>query len=267
MPIQNQKKTNRLSTTILNYFAAFTETKFNFRTLINYRWTNNELTLDLSIFQDFQDIILQRIKSGDNTPLTVKSNEHIISLSGDKVLLEINEAISDRFGLDYPGGPLIDKICREYEGDYIEFTSGLKNDKKNKYNFSYSGLKTAVYYYYKKNPNTELNKILKGFQIAAIKILVEKTASLCEATGIKEVVIGGGVAANSYLRDLFLNKKDLKVHLPDISLCMDNGAMTACAAYYRSRSGQFDPLDFDVYSKPKGGPAAYLKKRSVHFSV
>ena len=62
MPIQNQKKTNRLSTTILNYFAAFTETKFNFRTLINYRWTNNELTLDLAIFQDFQDLILQRIK-------------------------------------------------------------------------------------------------------------------------------------------------------------------------------------------------------------
>ena len=101
MPIQNQKKANKLPTTILNYFAAFTETKFNFRTLINYRWTNNELTHDLAIFQNFQDSLLQKIKTGDNTPLTVKNNEHILSLSGDEVLLEINEAISDRFGLDY----------------------------------------------------------------------------------------------------------------------------------------------------------------------
>jgi len=92
---------NKLSTTILNYFAAFTETKFNFRTLINYRWTNNELTLDLGIFQDFQDVLLQRIKSGDNSPFIVRSNDHILSLSGDEVLLEIKEAISDRFGLDY----------------------------------------------------------------------------------------------------------------------------------------------------------------------
>ena len=101
MPIQNKKSDNKLSTSILNYFAAFTETKFNFRTLINYRWTNNELTLDLAIFQDFQDSLLQKIKTGDNTPLTVRNNEHILSLSEDELLLEINEAISDRFGLDY----------------------------------------------------------------------------------------------------------------------------------------------------------------------
>jgi len=100
MAIEN-KKANKLSTTILNYFAAFTETKFSFRTLINYRWTNNELTLDLAIFQDFKDVLLQRIKAGDNTPLTVKNNEHILSLSGDEVLLDINEALSARFGLDY----------------------------------------------------------------------------------------------------------------------------------------------------------------------
>ena len=101
MPIENKKGPNKLSTSVLNYFAAFTETKFNFRTLINYRWTNNELTLDLGIFQDFQDVLLQRIKTGDNSPLTLRSNDHILSLSGDEVLLEINEAISDRFGLDY----------------------------------------------------------------------------------------------------------------------------------------------------------------------
>ena len=97
-----QKKTaTRLSANILNYFAAFTETRFNFRTLINYRWTDNELTLDLGIFQKFQDELLQRIKNGDSAPFTVRNNEHVLLLSGDDVLLEINKALSDKFGLEY----------------------------------------------------------------------------------------------------------------------------------------------------------------------
>jgi len=68
---------------------------------INYRWTNDELTLDLAIFQDFQDLLLQRIKTGDATPLTIKNDEHILTLSGDEILLEINKSLSSKFGLDY----------------------------------------------------------------------------------------------------------------------------------------------------------------------
>lgn len=99
--IPNKKSVTRLSANILNYFAAFTETRFNFRTLINYRWTDNELTLDLGIFKEFQEELLQRIKSGDRTSLTVRNNEHVLSLSGEDVLLEINNALSDKFGLEY----------------------------------------------------------------------------------------------------------------------------------------------------------------------
>ena len=101
MPQKNKTRANKLSTSILNYFAAFTETRFNFRTLINYRWTNDELTLDLAIFQDFQDIILQKLKAGDKARLVIKSNEYILSLSCDELLLKINEALSDKFGLNY----------------------------------------------------------------------------------------------------------------------------------------------------------------------
>ena len=61
MATDTKQKANKLSESILNYFAAFTETRFNFRTLINYRWTNNELTLNLSIFQYVQDVLLQKI--------------------------------------------------------------------------------------------------------------------------------------------------------------------------------------------------------------
>ena len=101
MPINNLKKANKLSTNILNYFAAFTETRFNFRTLINYRWTNNELTLDLAIFQEFQDKLLEKIKTGDRTPLSVRSNEHILTLSGGEILPEIDKALSNKFGAEY----------------------------------------------------------------------------------------------------------------------------------------------------------------------
>ena len=114
----NPKSAINLSANILNYFAAFTETRFNFRTLINYRWTDNELTLDLGIFQDFQDELLQRIKTGNSTPITVKNNEHVLSLSGDDVLLEINKALSDKFGLDILNQGRIHKADTKIQGGF-----------------------------------------------------------------------------------------------------------------------------------------------------
>ena len=114
----NPKSAINLSANILNYFAAFTETRFNFRTLINYRWTDNELTLDLGIFQDFQDELLQRIRTGDSAPITVKNNEHVLSLSGDDVLLEINKALSDKFGLDILNQGRIHKADTKIQGGF-----------------------------------------------------------------------------------------------------------------------------------------------------
>jgi len=101
MPIENQTRANKLSTSILNYFAAFTETKFNFRTLVNYRWTNNELTLDLAIFQNFQDTLLEKIKAGDRSSIIIKSNDHILTLPGQEIQLAIHKILSDKFGMAY----------------------------------------------------------------------------------------------------------------------------------------------------------------------
>ncbi|MBW1728812.1 MAG: AAA family ATPase [Deltaproteobacteria bacterium] len=84
----NKKSATRLSANILNYFAAFTETRFNFRILINYRWTDNELTLDLGIFQDFQDELLQRIKTGDSTVGTIYLFFHELNRRTDNDAVE-----------------------------------------------------------------------------------------------------------------------------------------------------------------------------------
>jgi hypothetical protein len=101
MNAETSPKLSKLASSILNYFAAFTETRFNFRTLINYRWTDDEFTLDLSVFQGFQDQIISRIKSGDYTPLSVKSGEHVLKLSGDRVSLAFLRELAERFGQGY----------------------------------------------------------------------------------------------------------------------------------------------------------------------
>lgn len=84
---------NNLPKQILNYFATFTETRFNFRRLINYKWTNNELTLDFSFFPQFQNLLLEKIKSGDISPISIKQNEQTISIPQDQILAEIQKIL------------------------------------------------------------------------------------------------------------------------------------------------------------------------------
>jgi len=93
--------TKNLPKEILNYFATFTETRFNFRRLINYKWTNNELTLDLSIFPQFQLILLQKIKTGDLSTVVIKAGEYTISIGKDQLLLEIKKLLTEQFNVDY----------------------------------------------------------------------------------------------------------------------------------------------------------------------
>jgi len=92
---------NNLPKQILNYFATFTETRFNFRRLINYKWTNNELTLDLSFFPEFQLILLKKIKDGNFSSLSIKQNEYTIVLNKDTLLVEIRKILQGNFNTAY----------------------------------------------------------------------------------------------------------------------------------------------------------------------
>ncbi len=84
---------NNLPKQILNYFATFTETRFNFRRLINYKWTNNELTLDFSLFPQFQNQLLEKIKNGDLSPVIVKKNEYTITIPKEQILAGIQKSL------------------------------------------------------------------------------------------------------------------------------------------------------------------------------
>lgn len=85
---------NNLSKSILNYFATFTETRFNFKRMVNYRWTNNELTLDLPLYPDFQGLLLDSIKSGNAADITIKPGQYTLSLAKQEIILAITSAIS-----------------------------------------------------------------------------------------------------------------------------------------------------------------------------
>ena len=91
----------KLPKEILNYFATFTETRFNFRRLINYKWTNNELTLDLSLFPEFQLLLLNKIKADDLSPLAVRKNEYTLVLCKENLLVEVKKLLQGNFGADY----------------------------------------------------------------------------------------------------------------------------------------------------------------------
>jgi len=92
---------NKLPKEILNYFATFTETRFNFRRLINYKWTNNELTLDLSLFPSFQALLLHKIKTGDLSPAAIKQNEHTIVISREALQINVEALLQNKFNESY----------------------------------------------------------------------------------------------------------------------------------------------------------------------
>jgi len=124
------------------------------------------------------------------------------------------------------------------------------------FNFSFSGLKTALIYRTKKNPGIvskdNIPHLVAGFQESVVDVLVEKTIRACLRFMLNKVLVSGGVAANSRLREKFeikAKENNIEVCIPPIPLCMDNAAMVACLGYHEFIRGNFSNLDIDVYSR------------------
>ena len=129
--------------------------------------------------------------------------------------------------LDFPGGPAIDRLAREGDADAIEFPRGLANSE---YNFSFSGLKTAVARYLKETPLAHKADVAASFQEAIVDVLLEKALRACRETGIEALIVAGGVAANSRLRMVAAERcrvAGVELRTPPVALCTDNGAMVA----------------------------------------
>lgn len=149
--------------------------------------------------------------------------------------------------LPYPGGPMIEKEARNGNPDAFNFPRAWLEGT---YNFSFSGLKTAVLREARRmeaaNQPLPVPDLAASFQAAVIDVLYTKTMQAARQYGVSEIVIGGGVSANSALRAAFEGQNEFKVHIPPLKYCTDNAAMVAAAGYYRYSLGHLSPLDIDV---------------------
>ena len=182
------------------------------------------------------------VVSGGHTTLFYLKDFSRIQVLGetrDDACGEAFDKVAKIMGLDYPGGPLIEKLAKGGNRHKIKFAcSGTDNEL----DFSFSGIKTAVLYYLKdKKAGVKLNQDLAAsFQESAINALIRKSLLACKRKGVGELLVGGGVVANSCLRQKFTESSKLagvNCLFPSIDLCMDNAAMVAGLADYLYKHG------------------------------
>ncbi|HOP39724.1 MAG TPA: tRNA (adenosine(37)-N6)-threonylcarbamoyltransferase complex transferase subunit TsaD [Geobacteraceae bacterium] len=164
---------------------------------------------------------------------------------------EAFDKVAKIIGLPYPGGALIDKLASRGNPDSIRFPRPLLHDGS--YNFSFSGLKTAVMQFVRKNPvpaeSEALYDLCASFQAAVCEVLVEKTRAAVRDTGIERLVVAGGVACNSGLRSSmssFAREVGIELYIPSPVFCTDNAAMLGVPADFYVRNGICDGLGLDA---------------------
>jgi N6-L-threonylcarbamoyladenine synthase len=146
---------------------------------------------------------------------------------------EAFDKISRIMGLGFPGGPAIDRTAKDGSADAIDFPRGLTTSsdwQTRPFDFSFSGLKTAVARYLEATPAYKKSDVAASFQEAIVDVLLLKSLAACKETGIDSLVIAGGVAANSRLRTLAEERcaaAKIRLRIPNPALCTDNGAMVA----------------------------------------
>jgi N6-L-threonylcarbamoyladenine synthase len=184
--------------------------------------------------------------SGGHTMIVYMSAEGRYRLVGqtiDDAAGEAFDKVARFLGLGYPGGPVIDRLAALGDPSAVAFPRGLRGKG---FDFSFSGLKTSVINYVRKNPDVDVNDIAASFQAAVVDVLVDKVRGAASQVDAKSICIGGGVAANSALRAAVGEAAALDgraCFLPSRAMCTDNAAMVGATAWYRLRTDGPTPLD------------------------
>lgn len=202
---------------------------------------------------DLKPPFIALLVSGGHTQIIeVKSHseQKIIGETIDDAVGEAYDKVARLIGLPYPGGPLLDKKAKEGNPHAYK----LPVSKVGGYDFSFSGLKTAVLRLtqsLQKEGELPINDICASFQETVSETLLIKVKSALEETGYKQVVLAGGVAANSEIRRKFfeLEKQGYKVNAPAMKYCTDNAAMVASCAYFSTNT--LDNVDVEVFSRAR----------------
>lgn len=182
------------------------------------------------------------VSGGHTNIIYIDENHNFTNLGGtlDDAVGESYDKVARVLGIGYPGGPVIDKMYYEGNPDFLKITE----PKVDGYNFSFSGIKTAVINYVNKmkmkGEEFAPVDLAASFQGTVVDILCKKVLKACDDKNVKQVIIAGGVAANSLLRSELKRRgaeQGVEVSYPSMKLCTDNGAMIAAAAYYKLKKG------------------------------
>ena len=194
------------------------------------------------------------IVSGGHTHLVVVKEYGVYEIIGrthDDAAGEAYDKVARAIGLGYPGGPKIDKLSKEGNPKAISFPRA--NVEGCPYDFSFSGLKSAVLNYLNQAQmkSEEINRadVAASFQAAVVDVLVDKTLQAAKEYHIDKIALAGGVASNSALREgmeLACKKAGKKLFYPSPILCTDNAAMIGAAAYYEYKKGVRHGLDLNA---------------------
>ena len=163
---------------------------------------------------------------------------------------EAFDKVAKLLGLGYPGGPAIERAAGNGDRQFAKLPRAQMG--KDSYEFSFSGLKTAVAIYLQDKSPEFLDKhradLAASFQDAAVEVLVNKTLMAAEKIGVRQVSVTGGVARNKRMRELFLERKpdNLEVFFPSPELCTDNGAMIAACGAFHLQRGEASKLDLNA---------------------
>jgi N6-L-threonylcarbamoyladenine synthase len=177
----------------------------------------------------------------------------VLGTTIDDAVGEAFDKVSKHYGFGYPGGAAIDKLAQGGDDTAFAFPVPYLHKGEHRYDLSYSGLKTACVRQLElfRRPGAESTpaNIAASFQKAAIDLLVSRLLRAVEDTGLRRVVAGGGVAANSYLRRSLAAHSDIELRFPPLRLCGDNGAMVAGIACKYLERGESSGLDCGVSAR------------------
>lgn len=194
--------------------------------------------------------LLALIVSGGHTELSLMTGHLDYQRLGgtlDDAAGEAFDKVARLLGLSYPGGPAIEQAARSGNPRAFDFPRAWLEDS---WNFSFSGLKTAVLREVRRleasNLPLPVEDLAASFQSAVVDVLVGKTLSAAKEFSAKNILVAGGVSANQPLRESFIDRSEPRLHIPPLELCTDNAAMIAGVGFYRFKLGFLDDLGIDA---------------------
>lgn len=205
-------------------------------------------------YPDLEPPFMALVLSGGHTNIirvTDYNKCEVLGQTRDDAIGEAYDKVARVIGLGYPGGPKIDKIAKEGNPHAIEFKRVML--EKDSLDFSFSGIKTGVLNYVntERQAGREINvaDVAASFQQAVLDVVITKAMKAATDHNEKRLVMAGGVASNSALREQLAaacKKRGIKLYCPEPVLCTDNAAMIGCAAYYMYKAGEVSDLSLDA---------------------